>query len=442
MATQDIIAQIKSVERITSNLRSKFDLAFNPFPKSGVAIIDASDEIVKKLEPIDDQITSTIVDYIKDALSASVSPEKDSEKYLSLVIRGDYGSGKTQTLMYIRYLLKNLSSVNYHPYVAYVDNPGQKLTELIGGIVSQLGIETFRKHLWAVFLEFLDQNQQEKKKIKEQAELYGAMSLYGSESLTFTVNNYKEFIDQIDRFPSPLGRKEMRRLLKELMLRCFSMYSDSQAVASYFYEIVSDTIGVSKAWESLVTGNVKELDKREVNILKAIVDIVRNQMGYSDFVILVDEFEEITADRLKKQDVDNYLRNLRLLIDRNKNWCAVFAMTGQALAIIESFSPPLASRIKDRVIDLKPLDENSLKRLLMNYLSVARIEGSTKPALSPFSDSGVKALLQVKSPKLKGSPRFILKACYMLLQRASETFNDGQEIDQAFVEEYMEELIK
>ena len=118
----------------------------------------------------------------------------------------------------------------------------------------------------------------------------------------------------------------------------------------------------SKSWDMLVTGNVKELDKREVNILKAIVGIVQKQLGYTDFIILIDEFEEITAERLKKSDVDNYLRNLRLLIDREKNWCSVFAMTGKALSIIESYSPPLAGRIKGSFVDLKPLNEAELKK--------------------------------------------------------------------------------
>ena len=37
----------------------------------------------------------------------------------------------------------------------------------------------------------------------------------------------------------------------------------------------------------LVTGNVKELDKREVNILKAIVGIVQKQLGYTKKPIVI-----------------------------------------------------------------------------------------------------------------------------------------------------------
>lgn len=250
------------------------------------------------------------------------------------------------------------------------------------------------------------------------------------------IQNYKELIDSITIRRSATERKSFIQLLKDHMIRCFIEESESAVVASYFYDIVSETVGISKSWDMLVTGNVKELDKREVNILKAIVRIVQKQLGYTDFIILIDEFEEITAERLKKSDVDNYLRNLRLLIDREKNWCSVFAMTGKALSIIESYSPPLAGRIKGSFVDLKPLNEKELRKMIANYLSIARSE-SIDDDIYPFDESGIKEMLEVKDVQLKGSPRFILKLCYTLLQRAVDELPDNGRIDQAFVKQYM-----
>ena len=129
----------------------------------------------------------------------------------------------------------------------------------------------------------------------------------------------------------------------------------------------------------LTTGNVKELDKREVNILKAIVKIVCEQLEYTDFIILIDEFEEITAERLKRTDIDNYLRNLRLLIDREKNWCSVFAMTSKALAMIEEYSAPLAGRIKGTIIDLKPLNSDAIKTMIAIICPSPEIQKKTIP---------------------------------------------------------------
>lgn len=323
-----------------------------------------------------------------------------------------------------------------------IDNPGQKLSELIGGIISQIGIENFRKYLWNIFISYLDNNIDAKQEILKEATGRPVEKTLFSEHDTSSplliekIQNYKELIDSITIRRSTTEKKSFVQLLKDHMIRCFIEESESAVVASYFYDIVSETVGISKSWDMLVTGNVKELDKREVNILKAIVKIVQKQLGYTDFIILIDEFEEITAERLKKTDVDNYLRNLRLLIDREKNWCSVFAMTGKALSIIESYSPPLAGRIKGSFVDLKPLNETELRKMISNYLSIARSK-SIDDDIYPFDESGIKEMLEVKDVQLKGSPRFILKLCYTLLQRAVDELPTNGRINQAFVKQYM-----
>ena len=439
----DILGKLSQIENQKNILKEKFSLNYNPFPKSGIAIINESDDIVSSLSPVNDEVVNTIFEYIKDALYNSATYGKNSDnKYISLIVRGEYGSGKTQTLMYIKYLLQNLKLDNIRPYVIYIDNPGQKLSELIGGIISQIGIENFRKYLWNIFISYLDSNPDAKQEILKEATGRPIENTLFSEQETSSpllidkIQNYKELIDSITIRRSATEKKSFIQLLKDHMIRCFIQESESAVVASYFYDIVSETVGISKSWDMLVTGNVKELDKREVNILKAIVRIVQKQLGYTDFIILIDEFEEITAERLKKSDVDNYLRNLRLLIDREKNWCSVFAMTGKALSIIESYSPPLAGRIKGSFVDLKPLNEVELRKMIANYLSIARSE-TIEDDIYPFDESGIKEMLEVKDVQLKGSPRFILKLCYTLLQRAVDELPDNGRIDQAFVKQYM-----
>ena len=441
--SMDILGKLSQIENQKNILKEKFSLNYNPFPKSGIAIINESDDIVSSLSPVNDEVVNTIFEYIKDALYNSATNGQNSDnKYISLIVRGEYGSGKTQNLMYIKYLLQNLKLDNIRPYVIYIDNPGQKLSELIGSIISQIGIENFRKYLWNIFIAYLDSNPDAKQEILKETTGRPIENTLFSEQETSSpllidkIQNYKELIDSITIRRSATEKKSFIQLLKDHMIRCFIQESESAVVASYFYDIVSETVGISKSWDMLVTGNVKELDKREVNILKAIVRIVQKQLGYTDFIILIDEFEEITAERLKKSDVDNYLRNLRLLIDREKNWCSVFAMTGKALSIIESYSPPLAGRIKGSFVDLKPLNEAELRKMIANYLSIARSE-TIDDDIYPFDESGIKEMLEVKDVQLKGSPRFILKLCYTLLQRAVDELPDNGRIDQAFVKQHM-----
>lgn len=447
----NILDKLNNVDLIKSNLQKKFELNFNPFPKSGIAIINDSDNIVSKLAPVDEEVTRKIVTYIHDALySGSIENQGlRTDKYVSLIVRGEYGSGKTQTLMFIKYLFNNIKNNNIKPYVVYVDNPGQKLSELIGGIVAQIGVENFKKYIWNIFISYLDKQPDIKtdlfrKSYKKEVSLFPISEIENDNyaNLTNTVQNYKELIDKLTFGKNNVEKKQLVERLKSHIINSLIPETGSPVVAEYFYDILSETIGVSKSWDMLTTGNVKELDKREVNILKAIVKIVCEQLEYTDFIILIDEFEEITAERLKRTDIDNYLRNLRLLIDREKNWCSVFAMTSKALAMIEEYSAPLAGRIKGTIIDLKPLNSDAIKTMIANYLSVAK-NSSKDNSIYPFDESGIKQMLELNEnyKQLKGSPRFILKLCYTLLQRASEELNEGETIDSEFVKKYMDDML-
>lgn len=104
----DILSSImKKVENFNDELARKFKLKYNPFPKSGIAVINDSEAIIGKLEPVDESVKESIFNFIQEALSANFNPSLKDDKYLSLIVRGEYGSGKTQTLMYIKYLLQN-----------------------------------------------------------------------------------------------------------------------------------------------------------------------------------------------------------------------------------------------------------------------------------------------------------------------------------------------
>ena len=198
---------------------------------------------------------------------------------------------------------------------------------------------------------------------------------------------------------------------------------------------------MSQAWDHMVTGDVKNLSKREFYILHAIVQIAKEYLGATDFIILVDEFEELASGRISDKDIDNYLRNLRSLIDNEKNWCSVFAMNTIALKKIEKLVPPLADRIGDRIIDLIPYDLEACKAVISNYLSLARVENLDKDSLYPFTEDAIKAVLNTRDTTLQGSPRFIMKCCFKLLQSAAKELKKGDVINDVFVKQIIGEQL-
>lgn len=441
-------------------LKEKFGLNYNPFPRSGIAVIDDTDKALGKLVPLHKDVSRKIIDYITDVINPG-SVKKNDGDYLSLIIRGDYGTGKTQTLMYIKYLLKSINIEGIRPYVIYIDNPGQKLPELIGSIVEQIGVENFRRYLWNIFIKYLNGEGEVFTEMKpeevsnmvdsireditsvilpREQTLFEPQTLIDKNLFEKQYLNYKVLLNELLNISKSSQKKEIIKKLKEHMIKCYTGFFKSSVVADYFYDIVSDNLGINKSWDIITSGSSAELNKREVYILKAIVNIVKSEMDYNSFIILVDEFEEITTERLKPTDIDNYLRNLRSLIDREKNWCSVFAMTGLALENIRTYSPPLAARIDDRIVDLQRLDKESCTTLISNYLSIARENQDYD--ISPFTISAIETLLDTKDKQLAGSPRFIVKTCYMLLQRAAEELDKGAQIDEEFVRKHMDGLLK
>ena len=245
--------------------------------------------------------------------------------------------------------------------------------------------------------------------------------------------SYKYLLEKMLTGAKSTQQKAVNQLFKSYLVNCFMEEFKTAAVAEYFYEVVTDSLNVSQAWDHMVTGDVKNLSKREFYILHAIVQIAKEYLGATDFIILVDEFEELASGRISDKDIDNYLRNLRSLIDNEKNWCSVFAMNSMALTKIKKLVPPLADRIGDRIIDLIPYDLEASKSVISNYLSMARNEEFDKNELYPFTDDAIKAILNTRDITLQGSPRFIMKSCYRLLQSAAKELNAGEVIDVKFV---------
>ncbi|HEY4061201.1 MAG TPA: hypothetical protein VGM30_04835 [Puia sp.] len=425
----------RGIKADSSERYKKFNLSFNPFPRSGISDLNSSDYIISKLIPIDDEVKRGVDEFIVDSLFPT-NPNT-SDKYLSAVIRGEYGYGKTQTLLFAKFLIESFSKekeFHKNPYVVYIDNPGAKLTELIGAIIAQIGEENFKRYLWNQVLEHLSTNSEIKKQLLSFVPR--GYTLFDEDDIDpfSPVNtvNYKNFIDEwykalkID----PKKRKGFQDTLKSFIISKLTTELGNSTVALFFYDLLSENIGINKTWEILTSGSAKELEKKEVYIIRAIVNILRSQ-GYTDFYILVDEFEAVTAGRLTPTEIDRYVTNLRALIDKERNWCSLFAMTGFALTRLKGVSPPLAERISGRIIELKALNNEKAKQLTINYLNLARDESTS---ISPFEDSAIESLRELS----RGILRVYLKSSFNMLQRATEELNENQTINSEFVSKHFQ----
>ena len=412
---------------------NKFLLSFNPFPKSGTANTNESSELTKVLTPIDVEVEKEIENYVYDSLYSS----NEEDHKLVCTITGDYGTGKTQLLLYAKYLIQFLPR---KAYVIYINNPENKLSKLIGSIIEQIGQEQFKKYLWDFILTEI---KSDKNEYREMLENFVSVSrnktVFSASEIKkglFSPNNevsHKALLDSfLEKLFTKEERKEFNLLLRGIIIKILlRSFGEDEVITNYFYDLISEDVGISKTWDVITSGGAN-LDNKVVKLLNAIITIIQAQ-GFERFYILVDEFEDITSGRLTKKEIDNYSHSLRTLIDKERRWCLLIAMTTGALRELTTISPPLVDRLKDREIHIKRLTKEQAKQIIINYLNLAREEGNDKKGtLFPFTEEAID-LINRESQELQ---RLVLRKSYYILERAVEETSISI-IDENFVKKLL-----
>ena len=127
-----------------------------------------------------------------------------------------------------------------------------------------------------------------------------------------------------------------------------------------------------------------------------------------------------------KAQQDNYIHNLRILLDQHREWCLLFAINPHALERLQVLSPPLADRVLVRRIALDNLSNEEVKRVYETYLSLAKYQGDF-----PFTDEAVDYIRETND----GNLRRVLKAAFALFEAAAD--KGVRELDKDFVENNM-----
>lgn len=412
------------------NKYAQWGIEFNPFPRSGTSNINGSTDVNCRLAPLNESVQQEINRFFFDALSPNkVDP---TDKFLTLTIVGDYGSGKTQLLLYAMAILNRLgdSQKFIKPCTIYVDNPGVSVLEFLGNIIAKVGEENLRKYIWNSIIEKIKSDDDIKNKLNPYAPaqdlLFGGSfkEEYNPYS-DINTTSYKKFLDAFIRQLKSGQKHKFDDVLSEILMTILANPSQTgdSTVARYFYEFISSDFGVNKTWEALINGNLKQIAGKESQVIKYIIKLLKKE-GYTDVFIFVDEFEDITEGRLTKVQLDNYIHNLRTLLDKNREWCLLFAMNPLAIERLKSVSPPLADRIIVRRIDLDNFNEEEIKNLLNVYWSMTKSSNSC-----PFTDDAISYIRDITD----GNARRVLKTAFAIFESAAN--QRVMNIDKLFVEQ-------
>lgn len=408
-----------------ANKYALWGIKFNPFPRSGTSNINGSDSVNRSLRPLDTEVFNGINQFIANALVPNQVEEDD--QFISATIVGDYGSGKTQLLMYTKSKLNEIrdSQTFLKPFTIYIDNPGGSILEFIGTIISKIGEENTRKYVWNHIIKTI----QSRADIQELLKPYEPDSVVLFSEMKESINpysdantiSYKKFLDSFVR-PLPHSKKrKFDELLSDIVQKILNDDTMDSTVAYYFYEFISSDFGINKTWEALTSGNLRQISGKEADVIRYIVKLLKRE-GYTHVFILVDEFEDLTTGRLSKVQLDNYIHNLRTLLDKHREWCLLFAMNPKALSRLIELSPPLADRITVRRLDINNLNNDETRRVIENYLKFADFKEEF-----PFTDDALAYINEA----CDGNVRRILKATFVLFECAAD--QEKRVMDKEFI---------
>lgn len=370
-----LIEELKKEEIIEKDY-SSLGLKFNPFPMAGLPRYP--------LPPLDDEVSEKISLFIRSTYTR--------EEYGGLAIVGDFGMGKTHLMKYIQFLIDELTrhkEIDFTAVTCFIDRPEDTPQKVIHKVVEEIGLDNIRKYIWKILIDKFEEDKAFYEKFRSK----GTLLLQSKEEWDNLFeepvkSNYLEFLK---RFRDVGGnfkklQEHARDIIKEEIVR------DSALADRYLNLILfAEEKEADVSWD-ILAGYIskKDVQRKEIMFLRSIVEILR-RVGFKQLYVFIDEFEDIVL--LKGARLTNYLLTLNTLINRERKWAVTVSLTGNTLKIIKDESPPLYDRLTSYEVILRPLSEENSKKLLINYLNLARER--EEYSFSPFSEESIKEMFRI-----------------------------------------------
>ncbi|MBZ6495804.1 BREX system ATP-binding domain-containing protein [Natrinema longum] len=371
---------------------SQYGLEANPFPYSPV--------------PAEDPEIYCGQQHVSEKISSTVSTMLSTGKSKHLVITGKYGNGKSHTLKYTRSLLRDRDDV----VVGYVAQPGEGFLDIYHEFVYDLGFnrvqELAYEYLASVARDVTDANP-------------------------ISASAMKSLIDEGEILLSEIVPEAVRRLSDVTHFADFA-----RAIVHMVYEDTN-----LYAWQWLTAEGIRYEQRKEMEIHSALDDDTMGvraftafknmllELGYTGVFVFVDEFESIA--RLSPKNEQATLNSIRHLMDQNSSGlCMLFGCAPEVWQDVMSEYHAFSERIGEEVA-LKPLTNEHLNDLVLDYLSRERNGPTEASSIDPFTNEALDVILQ----RSQGNVRQALAICSRVLDSAIE--ENREQVTPEFVQESM-----
>lgn len=395
-----ISSRIKEIQVQGDQRYRGLKLKFNPFPAAAIAQHT-------HFEPVDDKIRNVISSFIEQTFKET----KDPGTYSGLTVTGEYGYGKTHLLKYVKGLIDSLNEdpeINVETVTVFIDRPEQEPGVIVHKIIENLQPDNLRRLIWfCIYPSIISKDKNEFLEEYWSGRLVTATDerydkLYEIPILSNPLVFYNEFKN--------LGGN-VRKLAEKSREQILGKIVPDPALADRYLGLIFPEKKADANWDVL-SGYVpnKNIQNKEVIFLNSVVKILQDN-GFSMIYVFVDEFEDIR--KLKGAKLTNYISTLNTMINRERMWSVIVALTQEALDIIKEESPPLYDRLTTYEVQLSRLDKAAAKALVLNYASYAKMEGEL-PQL--FSDELIEQLLI----ETEGNYRHFIRTANKIVEKAAD----------------------
>lgn len=366
----------------------KYGLAANPFPNVGIP-----DESVRVYTNRIEEL-KVIAEAIKGTLRGGSS---------HIIIVGGYGNGKTSTLKYVKNQIETQIQSSLSIYLSY---PGETFLEMYSNLIYEIGLIRLEEFVW----RYLEKANRER--------------------------NLRERVDS--------GEVLLPEIIDEGKRRLFSTLNYNDFATAFLSLVLNDSKFLS--WKYLCAEPILHEQRRFLDVVSLIdtdekalrafmsLKVILSEIGVDTICLLIDEIESIEILHILRRQ--KLLNNIRRLIDLNpRGLCLVMACTPEAWSSIISDYHAFSERIFRNVV-LRPLDNEMLRQLILDYLNMYRIEQNSDLDIYPFNEDALDDILLAA----QGNVRRVLMICNRVIEIGAE--GGYPEIDSTRMKDFLPELFR
>lgn len=438
----------KTTDEVHEFFKKNFRLPGNPFPPSGIA--DATEEN----PPLRSNVAKSILDFVERSYR--------DRQFHSMIVVGDYGTGKTHTLRFIEWVVNSYMNVGDKSARAiYVERPRLEANELNRTILRRLGFDTVRKYVWfairEVLIQEMSQDSETFKALRNSLTLPPRKTtgprLWKDEDVpvpaTFkevfsdeALDDYRIFFQTMER--NGWNRESVRHYLVHCLATSIGEDVSLDLADPFVALLLARDEKSFSSWESLVSISKPKSGSplRAPSFLQFLLRIMqRNGIVY--VYLLLDEFEEVPqGSLLSPRQRQEYLYTVREVFDKiHEGLAVVFAMVPGALTALSANAVPLADR-NSETINLEQIDVEESVKLLQFYFNREREGSSIKRVkagdIRPLDKNILRYILQNLPANVQKTPRNLIQFLHRLFDHAAR--NNKRTINEKLVQELVAEF--